>query len=220
MLPNTLSVAPGQTLEDTFVIPTSGLANGLHVLHIRVQDLDGTWSLFYRDYFYIHTINNFVSTPITGAEYFFDTDPGVGNGTSITITEGFMIDETLAIPVPAEMADGDHYLYIRVRNTDNNWSTYIFALFNVDSNLSIEEINHQDFKVFPNPTNTFLNIRINTDFEYSLQLFDIHGKELNYMEINSLESKMDVSNYPDGVYLLHVIEKDSAKRTTIKIIKS
>jgi hypothetical protein len=217
---NALSITSGQTIDNTFSIPTSGIANGLHVLHIRVQDLDGNWSLYYRDYFYIHTVNNFVSTPITGAEYFFDTDPGVGNGTSFAITEGFSIDETLAIPVPVDMADGNHYLYLRVKSMDDNWSTYIFALFNVDSTLSVGDINDLDFKVFPNPTNTSLNIQFNKDLDYSLQLFDVHGKELLRTNTDGLNTRLDFSNYPKGMYLLHVIEQKSAKRTTVKVIKS
>ena len=34
---------------------------------------------------------------ITSAEYFFDTDPGVGNGTALTIS-GNTIDQNLNIP--------------------------------------------------------------------------------------------------------------------------
>ncbi|TXD83082.1 T9SS type A sorting domain-containing protein [Subsaximicrobium wynnwilliamsii] len=215
-----LSIASGQTIDNTFSIPTSGLANGLHVLHMRTQDLDGTWSLYYRDYFYIHSVNNFVSTPITGAEYFFDTDPGVGNGISIAITEGFTIDETLAIPVPEDMTDGNHYLYIRVKNMDDNWSTYIFALFSVDSNLSVEEINDQDFKVFPNPAHTFLNVKINSGLDYSIQLFDVNGKELIQTKTNGTLHKLDFSSYAEGLYLLHVTESKTGKRSVVKIVKS
>jgi hypothetical protein len=215
-----LAMTSGQAIDETFSIPTSGLTNGLHAVHIRVQDADGTWSLYYRDYFFIQTVSSFVSTPITEAEYFFDTDPGVGNGTSIAITEGFLIDETLAIPVPEDIADGNHYLYLRVKNMDDNWSTYIFALFNVDSTLSVGDINDLDFKVFPNPTNTSLNIQFNKDLDYSLQLFDVHGKELFRTNTDGLNTRLDFSNYPKGMYLLHVIEQKSAKRTTVKVIKS
>ncbi|SDI08411.1 T9SS type A sorting domain-containing protein [Winogradskyella thalassocola] len=216
----TLSIASGQMLTDTFSISTAGLDNGLHVLHIRVKDLDDTWSLFYRDYFYIHTIDNVVSTPITAAEYFFDTDPGVGNGFSIPITEGFTVDETLAIPVPMDMTDGNHYLYLRVKNMDDIWSTYIFALFNVDSSLSVEEIDYNFFKVFPNPTNTLLNIQTYTDLDYSLQLFDVNGKKLIDNKTNSTIHTLNFSNYPKGVYLLHITEENTNKQSVVKIIKS
>ncbi|MBU2922238.1 T9SS type A sorting domain-containing protein [Winogradskyella psychrotolerans] len=215
-----LSITADQTLNDTFNIPTAGLDNGLHVLHIRVKDLDHNWGLFYRDYFYIQTISNVVSSPITAAEYFFDTDPGIGNGASIPITEGFTINETFAIPVPEDMTDGIHYLYLRVKNMDNNWSAYIFELFNVDSSLSVENLDHTNFKVFPNPTHTILNVQFHTDVNYSLQLFDIHGKKLIHTTTNSRLEKMDFSNYPKGMYLLHIIEQNTNKRSVAKIIKS
>lgn len=215
-----LSISPAQTLDETFNIPTTGIDNGLHVLNIRVKDLDNTWSLFYRDYFYIQTISNFVSSPITDAEYFFDTDPGIGNGFSIPITEGFTVNETLTIPVPGDMTDGNHYLYIRVKNMDNNWSTYIFELFNVDSSLSVEDFDNPAFNVFPNPTNTFLNIRINTGLNYSLQLFDVNGKKLIQTKTSGTLEKMDFTNYAKGIYILHVIEQKNNKLSIVKIIKS
>ncbi len=215
-----LSISSVQMLDDTFSIHTTELDNGLHVLYMRVKDLDDTWSLYYRDYFYIQTINNLVSTPITDAEYFFDTDPGVGNGFSVPINEGFTVDETLAIPVPLDMTDGDHYLYIRVKNMDDNWSLYIFALFNVDGSLSVESNEDSSFKVFPNPTNTLLNIQIHTDLDYSIQLFDINGKKLIRTKTNGSLHRLDFSNYPKGVYLLHITEQNTNKLNVVKIIKS
>ena len=35
---------------------------------------------------------------ITEAEYFFDTDPGVGNGTALSVANGNTIDESFTIP--------------------------------------------------------------------------------------------------------------------------
>ena len=41
---------------------------------------------------------------ITAAEYFFDHDPGVGNGTPVTIlNSGFAISQQFSIPVPGTM---------------------------------------------------------------------------------------------------------------------
>ena len=215
-----IPITSGQILNNTFTIPTSGLSNGLHVLHIRVKDLDGTWSLFYRDYFYIHTVLNLTSVPIVEAEYFFDTDPGIGNGAAIALTEGFSIAENFTIPIPVDMTNGTHYLYIRVKNEDNIWSTYISAPFNVDSSLTVEDLNSKDFKVFPNPTNTFLNIQINTDLEYTVQVFDSSGKKLTQAIISHTHQKLDFSAYPKGMYILQITEKQSNKNTRIKIIKS
>lgn len=215
-----LTITSGQIIDNTFSIPTSGLNNGLNVLHIRVKDLEDTWSLFYRDYFYIKTISDIVTTPITAAEYFFDADPGVGNGFSMPITEGFSVSETLAIPVPEDMTDGNHYLYLRVKNMDDKWSTYIFELFSVDSSLSVEDNDAYDFEVFPNPTNTILNIKVNKASNFNIRLFDVNGKELIHSKTIGLHETIDFSNYAKGIYLLHVTDHKTNNHSIVKIIKS
>src|SRR6185295_12542134 len=70
---------PGATVNLTAAIPTS-LPVGFHTLAIRTKDANGNWGIF-------ETARFFVSPPavpdvsiITAAEYFFDTDPGTGNG--------------------------------------------------------------------------------------------------------------------------------------------
>jgi hypothetical protein len=46
---------------------------------------------------------------INRAEYFYDSDPGVGNGKPLTIqTPGFSISQSFTIPVPSNMTAGTH----------------------------------------------------------------------------------------------------------------
>src|SRR5205814_9894890 len=62
---------------------------------------------------------------ITAAEYFYDTDPGVGNGTALVITgPGNIVTQTFMVPVAAGMPAGDHFLAIRVKDANGNWSLF------------------------------------------------------------------------------------------------
>ena len=54
-------------------------------------------------------------------EYFFDTDPGFGIGVAVSITEGGTIDATFA-PDISSLSPGFHVLYLRAKDTLNNWS--------------------------------------------------------------------------------------------------
>ena len=135
-----LSISSGNTIDETFTIPSTGILPGLHVLHIRVQDQDGNWSLFYRQHFYVleDASLNPPTKPIVAAEYFIGEDPrgstldpGAGNGTAISITSGFDIDETLNIPIPIDMAEGDYTMHIRVQDEDGTWSLYYKGAFQV-----------------------------------------------------------------------------------------
>jgi hypothetical protein len=62
---------------------------------------------------------------ITAAEYFFDTDPGPGNGTPLTVDpSGLEIDQQFVIPVSTCLSAGEHTLVIRVRDADGRWGLY------------------------------------------------------------------------------------------------
>lgn len=71
---------------------------------------------------------------ITGLEYYFDTDPGPGNGTAIAITgsQG-VLTQGFDIPVGA-IGSGFHQLGIRTQNTDGTWSLYKRTTFYVYDN--------------------------------------------------------------------------------------
>lgn len=215
-----LPVSAGQIIDETFSIPTSGLANGLHVLQVRIKDGADTWSLYYRDYFFIQDVSSFTSSPITDAEYFFDTDPGIGNGTSIAVTEGFNIDESFVIPVPLDITDGTHYLYFRVKNMDDNWSVYVFDVFNVDSSLSVLDFGEQNFKIFPNPTNDVLNIKFENSLDYNIRVYDINGREFISKNVSNLEQTLDFSFLAKGVYVITITDQSTSLSTTVKVIKS
>ena len=119
-------------LTQAFVIPTTGLTEGLHSLYIRTQNTDGNWSLYDRTLFYIGEFTN-ENTPIAAAEYFYDgPDPGVGNGIALTLDDNTgALTQSFALPTDG-LAAGSHVVYIRVRTENGLWSLYDSASFTVD----------------------------------------------------------------------------------------
>jgi hypothetical protein len=69
-------------------------------------------------------------TNITKVEYYIDTDPGVGNATSISITPAIDIsNQALNLDVSA-LSNGIHKMVIRAQNANGVWShnnTWVFA---------------------------------------------------------------------------------------------
>ena len=59
---------------------------------------------------------------VTAAEYFIDTDPGAGNGTTIVLTPGVNISNLAASVSLTGLTNGVHRLYIRTRSADGKWS--------------------------------------------------------------------------------------------------
>ena len=115
-------VSSGQTIEESFTINLSGLERGFHKAYFRVKDDNDKWSLAH-----IYNIVRFIalsppSQPeLQAMEYFFDSDPGFGSGTAVSITPGYTIDETFAVDISA-LAPGFHKLYIRTMDANNDWS--------------------------------------------------------------------------------------------------
>jgi hypothetical protein len=115
---NFASVA--DSVETTLNIPTTSLSLGLHVLYMRTLNDSGSWS--FSEARMVNIINQTANTSIATAEYFFDTDPGIGLGTALSV--GLVADSVEFNPQIAagSLSTGLHVLYIRTKNTDGIWS--------------------------------------------------------------------------------------------------
>ena len=99
----------------------STLAEGEHVLYVRVQDDEGNWGILRQTRFNVYAAPD----AIKAAEYFFDEDPGPGNGTVLTAVDGTFDHsvEEAQISIVPELSEGVHTLYVRFQNALNLWST-------------------------------------------------------------------------------------------------
>jgi len=120
----------GAVVNFTASIPTS-LSSGFHFLSIRTKDANGIWGLFEKRGFYIST-NIIDAANIVAAEYFFDTDPGVGNATATSIgTTGAVVNFTASIPT--SLSPGFHFLSIRTKDATGIWGLFEKRGFYVSS---------------------------------------------------------------------------------------
>lgn len=74
---------------------------------------------------------------ITRVEYFFDTDPGFGNGISIPLTSAVDVSKDFIIPLTA-VSTGFHTVHLRAKNLSGHWSLplsrTVFVQVNTQSN--------------------------------------------------------------------------------------
>jgi hypothetical protein len=116
-----VTVTPGPNPTFIASVPTTALAQGFHFVAIRVKGADGKWGLFESRGFYITSMGANMGF-VTGGEYFFDTDPGVGNGMSFNFaTPGNSVNETLALDIPVGLSQGTHLLIARVKDANGFW---------------------------------------------------------------------------------------------------
>lgn len=114
------------TVTQSISIPLGTLDVGFHELYIRTQDDLGEWSLYDKRTFFI-TPEQTVS-PIVSAEYFYDTDPGFGNGTAVALTPTGNTDEFTIDLSTTDISCDFHDFYIRLINEDGSWSLYDYGL--------------------------------------------------------------------------------------------
>jgi Secretion system C-terminal sorting domain len=128
----------GSTVNFTASIPTTSLANGFHNVSIRTKDADGKWGLYESRVFYISTATNDMPV-VQAAEFFIDVDPGVGNGTALTVNApGNTVNQTFVCATPNGLTDNvDHFLFMRVKDLAGNWGLYAFDTFRVDIGLPV-----------------------------------------------------------------------------------
>ena len=68
-----------QMLSSSITVPTQGV----HVLNIRLKDENGAWGSTFSKAIMVNPALSTRSIKIQQAEYFWDTDPGQGLGTSL-----------------------------------------------------------------------------------------------------------------------------------------
>ncbi|MCX6268850.1 MAG: hypothetical protein NTW16_16110 [Bacteroidetes bacterium] len=122
-----IPISPGKVVDMTFNASTAGLSAGIHTLFIRVKS--GRWSQVLARHVGISP-----GTGITGAEYFFDTDPGFGNGISIPVTAGNTVDLDFTANT-AGLSPGVHQMFVRVKS--GKWSQCHTGMIGVSLNDGI-----------------------------------------------------------------------------------
>lgn len=111
-------------LTQDFTVPLISVNEGFHLLYVRAKS-NGLWSLpISRPVMVQRTAQTTSLYSIDKIEYFFDTDPGLGNGLSIPITSAVDLTKDFQLPLSAN-AEGFHTIYFRARSNNGLWSTLL-----------------------------------------------------------------------------------------------
>ncbi len=145
----------GATVTQTSLIPVSGLSPGLHYLFIRCRDTvrgskfdtlmkkDSTlmWSIVMAREFLIQNPASLTQSKIAKAEYYFDHDPGVGNGTALpSFTSAYTVNVAADNIPTTGLSPGLHYLFIRAQNNaGSEWSLVLSREFLIQNAASLTQ---------------------------------------------------------------------------------
>jgi len=123
-----LSFTQGEEVDiNTDIAVPDTMANGTHRLFVRAKTVHG-WSPVVER---MVAVKRSVRNNITRVEYFWDTDPGYGNATPLSFTqgeEGVNVDTDI---IPADSLSGEHLLVIRAQSSSGHWSPVCADTVNV-----------------------------------------------------------------------------------------
>lgn len=135
-----ISITPGVDIASIpVIVNTTALSVGAHKLVIRSRNAEGHWSIssirqFIIDFDPAYPLATAAPQSVIQAEYFVDTDPGFGNGTSITISPAVNISGFTAAINTNLISPGGHRLYLRTLNNEGRWSVTGSRAFVIDEN--------------------------------------------------------------------------------------
>lgn len=102
---------------------------GLHTLFIRLRNSDATWGSVYAQPFQVMAagVSTVLAPPkLSHAEFFVNSDPGVGNGFAMASTDGGLdeyFEEAAGSVNSGSYGLGMHTLSVRFRNSDGTWGS-------------------------------------------------------------------------------------------------
>jgi hypothetical protein len=83
-----------------------------------------------------------------------------------------------------------------------------------------QEVVRVAIEAFPNPTKSFTNVIVGYEFESgTATVADLSGRQLQQFEVSSRTVPIDLSSYPDGMYIVNIKTNDG-QSNGVKIIKN
>lgn len=197
----------GNDITQSITIPPATIASlsqGYHKLYGRVQDGYGRWSeTFKRN---LEVISSFNYPNVLKVEYFRSSDLGYDNCVSSALVAA--VDSEWTFDVPLSVApEGIDTLYFRVQDgAELRWS---HTVRRIEIVTGVENIKLSNIHISPNPSSGIFNIQCKELHIEGIEVFNLLGDLVFNMEkINSVESKIDLSSYANGLYTVRINTKE------------
>ncbi|MFC0877055.1 T9SS type A sorting domain-containing protein [Saccharicrinis sp. FJH2] len=184
------------------VISLENIEPGYHVLFYRSQD-EGSWGETFRHPFY-----KTLTPKLNAVLYSFDDEESLY--TLNLNPELWEVDEDFDIDI-SSLGNGDHVIHIWVQNTEGTLSEVWSENFYVGPS-AINDPENMSLKVYPNPASEVIQFD-SEDVIQSVAVLSLKGKVLK--SASGSVTEMNISDLPDGLYLLSV---KSSKGITIRAI--
>jgi hypothetical protein len=205
-----VAITPNTLIDESFTVPMTTLENGIHVIGLRVMKENGTWGQTYARVFLKQTSQNIPLPSIVAAEYFFDVDPGFGEGIAVPLPNPAANLDIQFVADLNNIPNGPHILFVRSQDENGRWSFIYHEL--IDVAVGIETHSFSDeIQISPNPVDHILTVHLSktgqTPFGY--RLINSEGKMVKKGDsVQSGYLTIDITELPSGTYFLK-LESDN-----------
>ncbi|MFC3159549.1 Por secretion system C-terminal sorting domain-containing protein [Chryseobacterium arachidis] len=202
-------------LQNNIAIPASA---GFHVLNVRVKDSQGVWGPVFKNIVHTGTVPATGAINLTNAEYFWDTDPGEGNGTALTAADGNFdstIENILQNNIPIAQPMGFHIFNVRVKDNQGVWGPAFKNVVYIETSLlGTNEVKlTKNIVCYPNPADDIINFNITG----KMNIYSSEGRLVISKDNVDGSKGVNVSSLIKGNYILTIDNKDG--RFSSKFIK-
>ena len=164
------------------------------------------------------------STPFPDSfEIWFGTDnpnPATGNfvlvgNLSYMMPRYVWLDTTINIPFSSDSG----YIALKYKTIGAYWSTYSIDNITIDIPTSIKDNSMKtELEIFPNPVKSIMNIRINSNDDSKVILYNSLGEKIIERPLNNKINALDLSAYSNGIYY-YMLTSNIGMNKTGKIMK-
>ena len=130
-----------EAIEAAFANNLTLPSAGSHTFNVRVRDAFNAWGPVYTTVVTIESGQSLGLSGLIQAEYYWDTDPGAGNGTPLLAFDGNFNEalETVFANSVALPATGPHTFNVRVRDSLNQWGAVFTTVLSIEG-LAVAEL--------------------------------------------------------------------------------
>lgn len=213
-----ISAADGNFNSAFEKIAASGInlpSVGLHKFNIRFKDNQNLWGSTFTTIVAVEAAVTTEPATIIQAEYFWDTDPGYGNGTPILAADGNFnsaYEKLLSNGIPLPGSVGLHVFNIRLKDNQGLWGSTFKNVVNVENVLSVNDPTASNFYFYPNPATT--TVHFNKEITQVVVL-DLNGR---IIKTSSDSNQVNIADLAAGTYVLKITTPDGHSFTK-KMIK-
>jgi hypothetical protein len=211
---STFAISPEEDdIEHAFTAQIQETASlGYHKLFGRVQDSKGNWSHTFRKIIkvYENPVSNLVEI-----EYFFGDDLEFGNNTPVSIDVPIEAGTwTFDVPYPEGTYSFDDALYIRIKDSNENWS--ITTVLDEIGTLGVKENIVESVIIYPNPFQDKIEIASTNSLAIeTISVYNTLGK-LVYQSHSNL-TNLNLGFLSQGIYYMKLSSKQG--NASFKIVK-